>query len=232
MKLTRVEPVSPEMERLLAAERDIPKAPAELKARALSRAGAVFHGRNVLSAQRLSPSKRTWLLAAAVAMAFAAVSFAAFLRLGSNESVPVHAAAPRDETGSAAPSVKARGPAVATAPEQQAVPAELSAPKKESRDADPKRSPVDAHAIELGILQRARAAVASAQFSTALGAIAEHQRRFPNGILQEEREALRVKALAGLGKTEEAQKAARRFSEKFPNSVLAPRLEEATQRAP
>ena len=91
---------------------------------------------------------------------------------------------------------------------------------------------VGAYSLELGLLQRARAAVASGRFSAALRAIAEHQRRFPAGHLQEEREALRVKALAGLGKTDEAHRAAEKFRSRFPDSVLSPRIEGAIQEAP
>jgi hypothetical protein len=40
--------------------------------------------------------------------------------------------------------------------------------------------------------------------------------------LVEEREALRVKALSGLGRTEEARRAADSFEARFPRSVLLP----------
>jgi outer membrane protein assembly factor BamD (BamD/ComL family) len=82
-------------------------------------------------------------------------------------------------------------------------------------------SAADAYALELRILERARAAVAAGDFSAALRAIANHQRRFPAGRLQEEREALRVKALSGLGRSDEARRAAERFRERFPRSVLS-----------
>ena len=90
----------------------------------------------------------------------------------------------------------------------------------------------DAYALELGLLQRARAAVASGKFSSALDAITEHQKRFPAGRLREEREALRVKALAGLGRNDEARLAAKRFRERFPQSVLSNRIEETIRPDP
>ncbi len=233
MRDTPVEPVSAEVARLLAAERDIPPAPAALRARVLDRARTAFLSRGALPDRGPSRSRRTWLLAAAAAIAFAAVSFAALRGFGPNNRASVQTP-PIDEDAQRPPAaVDPRRAELETAPGQPALAAELPAPKKSDRDAAPRRSNrADAHTLELGVLQRARAAVASGQFPTALEAIAEHQRRFPTGILQEEREALRVKALAGLGKTEEARKAARRFGEKFPNSVLSPRLEEATQKAP
>jgi hypothetical protein len=50
--------------------------------------------------------------------------------------------------------------------------------------------------------------------------IAEHARKFKDGRLSEEREALRVKALAGLGRSGEARRAANSFRARFPRSVL------------
>jgi hypothetical protein len=80
------------------------------------------------------------------------------------------------------------------------------------------------YALELKVLQPARAAVARDDFSSALAAIAEHERRFPDGQLAEEREALRVQALSGLQRTEEASRAAAAFRERFPGSVLLSRM--------
>ncbi|HEX6278335.1 MAG TPA: hypothetical protein VFZ53_35055, partial [Polyangiaceae bacterium] len=90
----------------------------------------------------------------------------------------------------------------------------------------------NAYAVELSILQRARSAVAGGRFSSALDAIAEHQRRFPAGNLREEREALRVRALAGLGRADEARRAAESFRDHYPGSVLSPRIEETARPAP
>jgi len=70
------------------------------------------------------------------------------------------------------------------------------------------------------LLQRARAAVAANAWPDAHWAVTEHARRFPAGQLAEEREALRVKTLIGLGKMQEAQQAARAFEARFPRSVL------------
>jgi hypothetical protein len=53
--------------------------------------------------------------------------------------------------------------------------------------------------------------------------LAEHGRRFPNGRLAEEREALRVRALNSSGQSESARRAARAFAARFPHSVLLSR---------
>jgi hypothetical protein len=69
-------------------------------------------------------------------------------------------------------------------------------------------------------LDRARAAVEREEFAAALSPLAEHARRFENGWLTEEREALRVKALAGLGRDDEARRVAAAFEARFPRSPL------------
>ena len=75
---------------------------------------------------------------------------------------------------------------------------------------------------ELRLLRQARAAVAREDHVAALPFLAEHVRRFKNGRLAEEREALRVKALAGAGRLDEAQIAAAAFRARFSRSVLLP----------
>jgi len=73
---------------------------------------------------------------------------------------------------------------------------------------------------ELKLLRDARQDVTRGDFARALVVIAEHTRRFRHGSLLEEREALRVKSLAGLGRQEEARRAAAAFRARFPHSVF------------
>jgi hypothetical protein len=97
---------------------------------------------------------------------------------------------------------------------------------EEARPAASSPGPVltraEAARAELRLLRPARAAVARRDFTAALPLLAEHARRFKNGLLVEEREALRVRALAGLGRTEEASQVAAAFRARFPHSVLLP----------
>jgi hypothetical protein len=86
--------------------------------------------------------------------------------------------------------------------------------------------PTDA---ELQLLRTARQDLTRGDFARALAAIDEHVRRFRNGSLVEEREALRVKSLAGLGRREDAQRAATRFHARFPHSVLLSTFERMTE---
>jgi len=89
----------------------------------------------------------------------------------------------------------------------------------------PTRAPLskaDAARAELRLLRQARGAVARGDYAAALAPIGEHAHRFKDGRLAEEREALRVKSLAGLGRTDEARRAAKAFRARFPRSVLLP----------
>ena len=73
---------------------------------------------------------------------------------------------------------------------------------------------------ELRLLDRARQFDRHGDYSAALASTQEHQRRFSDGRLVEEREALRIRALIGLGRTREAGETAALFRRKFPHSVL------------
>lgn len=79
---------------------------------------------------------------------------------------------------------------------------------------------------ELGLLQRARMAVARKDFASAMPLLEEHARRFGTGRLAEEREALRVRALAGLGRDTDARRAAADFAKRFPRSPLVSAVEQ------
>jgi TolA-binding protein len=228
-----LQPLSSGAQRLLAHEREIPPAPADLRARVMARA------ENVVQVSEVAPPRvlrrvRPVLLAAALVATLAAASFAAWLgrsAFGTDQATVKSGAVER-----AAPSVPTSKPM--SVPEQapgpeapEAVEQEVARPGEKGAQA-PRRAPaVDVDALELAILQRARAAVARGDFASAIEALRDHQRRFPRGKLGEEREALRVKALAGLGRHDDARRAAERFRERFPDSVLSPRIE-GTQGAP
>jgi hypothetical protein len=110
------------------------------------------------------------------------------------------------------------------------LPGELPSPSKLPPTA--RLSRADEARAELHLLRRARAAVARGEFAAALPPIAEHARRFRDGRLAEEREALRVKALAGLGRNDEARRAAAAFEARFPRSVLLPAVSQMPASTP
>jgi hypothetical protein len=232
VRFSKPEPLTAEAERLFALERKLPPASPELRARALVRAQAALHGAGTVAVLRPWRARATAPLAAALVLGVAALSLAAAWR-GRHPERPQAAAAP-----------SARSPAAKQAnvftvtPDTMAVPDTSTAPLLEvplenaRAQASRRVSDADAYAAELKLLRQARANVAAARFSAALGSTAEHERRFPAGRLREERDALRVKALAGLGRSDEARAAAERFGARYPRSVLSPGIEAATRRAP
>jgi hypothetical protein len=234
---SRIEPPSPESEALFENERQYPPQPAELRARALLRArrsnipntsprGSLF-------------GRSTWLTAAPI-FAFAALTFASLRGFGpfAPRSLQLPPESSRTNPTPAPPAL-AVSPALAAPP----VASEVVPPTASTAEGAPlplaaknppakRRSPeIDTQASELRLLQRARAAVASAEFTTALALIADYERRFPEGQLREECQALRVKSLAGLGRSEQARHAAEGFRKQFPRSVLRQRIEEAPKQS-
>jgi hypothetical protein len=236
-----LEPLSPKIEQLLAAERKLVPALPEHRARAMARARTALQ-RGDATIVRLSWRRVPATLAAALVLGAAALSLAAFRARHAEEAPPPSAIrapspAPKQATAASTPPSEAAPMAEAPAPGIEATPSAVVdapvPPSKDDKAASHRRpSDVDAYAAELGLLQQARAAVAAGRFSAALDSIAEHERRFPAGRLREERDALRVKSLAGLGRGEDARAAAERFRGRYPRSVLAPGIEAATRRAP
>ena len=161
-------------------------------------------------------------LAASIAVAAAAVGAAAALQ-GHRAPAPSPpaqpqsvAAAPRVPAGRAGPEVSIEAP---------------PAPALSEKPTHPRRvvARVDPFAAELDLLQHAHAAYTRRDFSTALTLVSEHARRFPKGNLAEQREALRVRSLAGAGRGADAHRAAAGFAHRFPRSVLLPRIEDGAE---
>jgi hypothetical protein len=214
------EMLSPEVRALLDAERDIPPQPAMVRARAIARARAAVQAGLAappvpIKSPRTAVTMR-WAAAAAAACvttaAVAAVTYGVSAHFARTEELPVQVL----------PAPAVTTPKTTTAPATVAGPLD-DAPSSRPRVIPPARlSPADAVRAELTLLRPARAAVARENYAAALPAIAEHTRRFKNGRLAEEREALRVKALVGLGRADEARRAAAAFRAHFPHSVLLP----------
>jgi hypothetical protein len=208
-------PLSPELEALLAPHRKVlPLAP-YVGARAIARAAAAesseFGGVRALLWPR-------WVFAAAAGtvLVVGAAAYAARAWI----AVPSF---PGQVAPIASPNTSApRAPAVASDPP------EAEAPVTMAHETSPRRrivhkasaATVAPSNAELQLLRDARQDVTRGDFARALAVIGEHVRRFRNGSLVEEREALRVKSLAGLGRHEEAQRAATQFHARFPHSVF------------
>lgn len=87
----------------------------------------------------------------------------------------------------------------------------------------------EAFVAERRLLDAARTALASGDAQTTLARVEEHVRSYPKGRFQEEREALRVRALADAGRRDEAKAAAKRFEARWPGSVLLPAVKAAAE---
>jgi hypothetical protein len=85
-------------------------------------------------------------------------------------------------------------------------------------------------ARERQILDAARAALRTGHPTEALDAIDRHERRFAGGKLSEEREALRISVLVALGRRSEAERRAKEFEARHPESMFAGAIEKALSR--
>jgi type IV secretory pathway VirB10-like protein len=84
-------------------------------------------------------------------------------------------------------------------------------------------------AQELALLTAARQAVRSGKIRKALSVLGRHARRFPDGVMAEEREAERVAALCALGRTDQATRAAQAFLARFTGSPQSARVSRACE---
>jgi hypothetical protein len=82
-------------------------------------------------------------------------------------------------------------------------------------------------ARERALLDLARAHAAHGEPSLVLEQVERHLQQFPRGRLAEEREALAIRALLTLKRTDEARARAQVFRISYPNSFLAPVLDSA-----
>jgi hypothetical protein len=216
---------SPQVRSLLERERAIPAVPAAVRGRALARArAALAAGVSAEQVPSTAPRRMRWAAAAMlILLASAAVATAAY-RIGIRAKPVAPAVEVSPTPRPSAPSFKLAATSAATSAIAEMPPAAAPAPAAPSR--------ADAAREELRLLRQARAAVARADFAAALPPLTEHARRFKEGRLAEEREALRVKALAGLGRTDEARRAAAAFKVRFPRSVLLPIVSQMPASAP
>jgi hypothetical protein len=204
---------SPELEALLAPHRAVlPLAPS-VEARALARAAAAMAAPEPAVVRSVGRPLWAFAVAAGVVLVLGAGAYAARAWIVAPSSTPADSAPPRREPGRRAviPAAREAEAAAAIAPEapprRRVLTKAIAAPQRPTNE-------------ELQLLLSARQDVTRGDFAGALAVIGEHARRFRNGILVEEREALRVKSLAGLGRHEEAQRAAAQFHARFPHSVF------------
>lgn len=136
---------------------------------------------------------------------------------------PVSAGA---EPPPAPPPVDPQAPSIR---DPEPAPAEADAPPPDEPRSRPRpaRPPSAADLEEeRTLIELARAAHARGNDDAAMDALARHARRFPDGALTEERDGLRVIALAATDPARARAEAAR-FRRRYPASVLLPAIERA-----
>jgi hypothetical protein len=77
------------------------------------------------------------------------------------------------------------------------------------------------------LLEAARASNAVGHYGDALSSVTEHARQYPDSQFEQERQALRIQALVGLGRRDEARALARSFEQRFPESILLEGIRQA-----
>ena len=226
-----------EVQAVIERGRQIRRAPDVVRARLLARAR--------VTVARSAPATRVAIPETAPAwrgrrLAFAVAALLLFTTGGATAALYVHARrsveratrsdqiVPTARRAPEAPSVVASARELPAA-EADPAPQPISRPKLQHSHRP--LSPQESYAAELYLLQRAQSDYASQDFPDALVLVAEHARRFPNGRLAEEREALRVRSLAGAGRGDQARRALAAFAKRFPRSVLLPRLREQARAA-
>lgn len=134
------------------------------------------------------------------------------------------AAAVRRETGSAES---------VPGPEQRVASAAPTDPTSAAPPAFPAGS---SRAIALGreraLLDRAQASLSAGEPARALELVERHLRRYSQGALSEEREALAVNALVTLGRYREAVRRGAAFRARYPHSLLMPSIDAALAAVP
>ena len=87
--------------------------------------------------------------------------------------------------------------------------------------------PPNSLAAERRLLDEARQSLARGEPQSGLRPLNRHAKRFPNGVLTEEREALAVRLLAALGNQTAAVARAESFHRRFPDSLFMPAVDSA-----
>jgi len=217
---------------VMAEGRQILRAPDVVRARLLARAREAIAASNRAVPVMVPTTVSTWrtwrvATAAGAVLVLSAAGAGAALYTRAPRVVPVEPGpAERATTPRSRPVKRPVVQAVAvemTAPEPVA---EAATPPPRVRHARQLLTPQESYAAELRLLQGAQSDYTSQDFPDALVLLAEHARRFPEGRLAEEREALRIRSLEGAGRGDEARHALAAFGRRFPRSALLPRLQQ------
>jgi hypothetical protein len=228
------------IENLLAVEREILPEPQEVRNRVLERARFSLRHRSVALIDAFPPNPRRLrfgFAAAAMVMltALCAVAFVAGYHARNRttgiptvESANLRTSAPNPVSASSLTVAESETKPSATPPipSHESLEQNTHIQGMKPTNSGTVSTKSEGISAELRVLQPARKAVAQRDFTSALATVAEHQRLYPAGILSEEREGLRIKALIGLGRISEAKRASDLFRKRFPRSALLSRIDE------
>jgi len=239
-----LEPLSSELDDLLQAERTRPSISEETRGRLYSRVAASVAVVGLVGAGAAAAhgSGATSTIGSFLARKVT-IGIASFF-LGGLAGAGVHAYATR------APDVKDAKDAKVVAVQGPSAPAVVTAVSPSvaptttteitpvvSVPAVPSATAVAAVANSIGkpstlkaeddLLSVARTALKTGDAAGALVVVDDHAKRFPNGQLSQEREALAVQALAKSGRSDEARVRGDRFKKSFPGSLYLPVVEAA-----
>lgn len=193
-----------ELRRALAEAKDVPS---DRLARVAERLGSGGPGPGSGSGPASSGLRTIGIVGAAVVAV--GVGLVAWQMLGTTHDVvtaPSHVAD--------APSLHVARPE----PVPEVVPTPAPTPPVVAPEPQPVRHPAAEAESEAQLLLRARRALPTGA-PRALALVREHARRFPDGDLVEEREALRVEALVASGRADEARRAFAQFRAQFAGSA-------------
>lgn len=128
-------------------------------------------------------------------------------------------ATPATSNSAANGEVPPAGLRITAAPSESAPPPPASSSVRTSTSAAP-----EGPEAEVRLLERAQDALRSRP-AEALALADDHARRFPRGMLAQEREVIAIEALVKTGRTSEAKARAARFKARFPGSSHTRRIE-------
>lgn len=221
--------VDPVLRSVLRYGRDLEPTSAQLGAIV---AGATERARNIPARRK---PRALWSIAAIAAVFITGAAFAGYAVSQRPAPAPTPATTPPLVPPPALSSPR-RNVGAPITPEAEpptppeAAPADtaaLASPPRTARSAAPAAvdsAPQVDPARDAQLLQEARSLVAGNP-ARALSLTRDHELHFPGSPLAEERQALRLEALARLGRTAEAAAALASFRTRFPRSIHARRLE-------
>lgn len=228
-------PLDDEVHALLRRASRVGGAPAAAKVRVIARIdsalGARSGGGGSSIARPLGPMVATFLVGGALG---AAGMYAAMRALPSVEAARVVyvdrvvAATPPPANAAVVPSVAASNSSEALRLPSARSTRSAAVPLSESSPTST-LSRLNAERI---LLDAARGAIEREDGLAALAALEQHERKYPSGVLVQEREAMAIRALVMLGRTTDAMARARRFRARFPDSALLPSIDSIVQALP